>query len=117
MPREVPLSKVPDGAVLAADVFDGHGNVLLSQGTRLTRAHVQLIERRGIRSVLVVGDDEPAPLAAPAAAEAAPAGRLPREEVLARHAAAFSRVGGAGLAEAVRRTSRAHLEAGNLPPG
>ena len=114
MPTEVPLSEVPDGAVLAADVFDGHGNVLLSKGTRLTRAHAQLIERRGIRTVVVVPEAE-AP--APGPEGSTPVDRQALEQILDRHAAAFSRAQGHPLAEAIGRASRTYLQAGNLPPG
>jgi hypothetical protein len=70
MPREVAFSEIPDGAVLAADVFDGDGNVLLAKGTRLTRAHAQLIERRGVRPVMVVGEADALAGEAPAAVRA-----------------------------------------------
>ena len=112
MPVNLPLGKVADGAVLAADVLDAQGNVLLARGTQLTRAHLQLIERRSIAAVLVATAEE---LAAAGGGAAAPdAGRL--AEVLARHDRVFAKAGDGQLMQAIRRASRAEISRGGLPP-
>lgn len=111
MAAERALAEVKDGDVLAEDLLDGHDNVLLAAGTRLTRAHLELAERRGVAAlkVLTAQDAERAagPGAPDSAAVAAALERLDR---------VFAKVRGRELMEAIRAAARAHLEAGNLPP-
>ena len=54
MPAEVDIKSVEDGAILADDVLDARGNVLLTARTQITRAHLSLIGRRGITAVSVM---------------------------------------------------------------
>jgi hypothetical protein len=114
MPAEVPTGKVEDGAVLAADVLDARGNVLLANGTQLTRAHLSLMERRGIKAVTVRTPED----AAPGSDQPSPEERAARvRELLAAQERVFSKIGEDPLLGAVYRAARAHIEAGNLPPG
>ena len=113
MPAEVKLADVGDGASLGADVLDARGNVLLAAGTRLTRAHLSLLERRGIESVTVVLPEEFE--GARAGSGEVVAAELAR--ALERQERAFAKVRGRPLMETIYRAARAHLEAGNLPQG
>ena len=114
MPVEDQLAEVRDGIVLAADVLDGRGNVLLASGTRLTRAHLQILERRGLRAVTVTTPEDRA-----RAEQGAPGAADPAviAEMLARQERTFAKVRGQALMETIYRAARAHLERGNLPPG
>jgi hypothetical protein len=112
MPIEVSLNEVQEGAVLATDVLDARENVLLAAGTTLTRAHISLIGRRGIKSVKVKGDqDQDAPEDGPTNDPAKIA------DALQRHEHVFSKVGNRPIMVAIQRAARSHLESGNLPPG
>jgi hypothetical protein len=51
--REVAIHEMRPGQVLAADVFDERGGLLLSKGMQLTGDHVELLERRGVLTVAV----------------------------------------------------------------
>jgi len=112
MPVEVSLNEVQEGAVLAVDVLDARENVLLAAGTTLTRAHISLIGRRGIKSVKIKGDQD----------EDAPEGGLTADpakiaDALAQHQRIFSKVADRPIMAAIQRAARSHLESGNLPPG
>jgi uncharacterized phage protein gp47/JayE len=54
--RQVDLDNAADGMVLAAQVVDGQGNVLLANGTVLAAPLLNALRRRGIDSVRVVDD-------------------------------------------------------------
>jgi hypothetical protein len=88
--------------------------VLLAGGTRLTRAHVQTLERRGVRAVSVTAPEDRPPPAPGAPAAADPAAVA---EMLARQERTFAKVRGQPLMDAIYRAAREHLERGNLPPG
>ena len=109
----VDLDRTGDGAVLAADVLDARRNVLLSAGTQLTKAHLALLRRRGIRtvSVLAVSDTPAGP-----AGESAD-GATRQAALLERQAEVFSMVLDRPLMSAIFEAASAHLRAGNLPPG
>ncbi len=113
MPAEVKLRDVQDGAVLAEDVLDARGNALLTAGTRLTRAHISLIGRRGVKAVTVMGPEDLQK------AEEEEEGVDPHRlaDALADQQRAFALIGEDPLMAAIYRAARAHLEAGNLPPG
>ncbi len=112
MPAEVDLENIQEGAVLAADVLDARDNVLLSSGTQLTKAHISLIRRRGIASVILASpDDQKAGGALGAVDPARIAAALKQQEGV------FSKAADNPLMAAVYRAVRTHLEAGNLPPG
>jgi len=113
MAVDADLDAVTDGAVLAADVLDGRQNVLLAAGTRLTAAHIALLRRRGVRWVKIQALPE-AP-DAPAAKPEPARDRL--AELLVRQDKVFAKVGDDPLMAALHRAARAHLQAGNLPPG
>ncbi len=109
----VDLDRTGDGAVLAADVLDARRNVLLSAGTQLTKAHIALLRRRGIRTVTVVAVSE-----APAGSAGERAGGADRlAALLARQAEVFSQVLDRPLMAVIFAAASAHLRAGNLPPG
>ena len=55
--REIAIHEMRPGQVLAADVFDERGGLLLSKGMRLTGDHVELLERRGVLTVGIVDDN------------------------------------------------------------
>jgi hypothetical protein len=112
MPTEVALNNVQDGAVLAADVLDARENVLLTSGTRLTSAHISLIKRRGIRSVIVRTPEDPAP--AETGSEEDTAARV--AELLERQKRVFVRALEAPRMDSIYRAARAHIRSGNLPP-
>ena len=106
---EKQLADVAEGAVLAADVLDAHGDVLLASGTGLTSSHLQLLRRRGVASVSVYSEDELPPRPGQLAA-AQLAACLERQEQV------FSKVRGNPRMEALYQAARAHLASGNLPP-
>jgi hypothetical protein len=109
MPVEKQLGEISDGEVLAADVLDAQGSILLAQGTRLTRAHLQLLERRAIMSVSVLLPEDAG--AGPGGADAA---RL--VECLARQEQVFSKVRQNPRMEAIYQAARHCLIGGHLPP-
>ena len=55
--KQVELDDAVAGMVLADDVLDGQGGVLLPQKTALTDALLTSLRRRGIDTVYVVNDD------------------------------------------------------------
>ncbi|CAH2030363.1 hypothetical protein [Trichlorobacter ammonificans] len=80
----VAVDNLEVGMVLAADVLDRNGRMLLGAGAELNRKHLVIFRTWGIAEVQIVGDDsneEPAgPLPAeidPAAVEAAQERLLP----------------------------------------
>lgn len=54
--REVPLAQATNGAVLARDLADDHGTVLLAQGAVLTPASLAALCRRHIEQCWVVAE-------------------------------------------------------------
>jgi hypothetical protein len=54
--RQVDLDDAADGMVLAAEVVDGQGNVLLASGTVLAAPVLNALRRRGIDGVRIVDD-------------------------------------------------------------
>jgi hypothetical protein len=54
--KQVDLDDATAGMVLAADVLDHQGSVLLPQGAPLTEALLRSMHRRGIDSVPIVDD-------------------------------------------------------------
>ena len=55
--KEIAIHGIAPGQVLAADVFDDRGGLLLSRGMRLAPDHVELLERRGVLTVSIVDGD------------------------------------------------------------
>lgn len=58
--KEIAIHEITGGEVLAADVMDEGGALLLSSGAMLDSTHVELLERRGILTVRIIepdGDD------------------------------------------------------------
>jgi hypothetical protein len=109
MPRVVSLDEIRGGALLAVDVLDARGHVLLSAGASLTGAHVSLLRRRGIESVTVRSEEDRAGGdSAPDPARVA--------QVLEQLDRNFTGLEDNAIMSAVHRAARAHLEAGNLPP-
>lgn len=104
MAVEKKLVEVEDGAVLAADVVDAHGAVLLARGSVMSRERIAMLERRGVVAVMVD---------APAAGGVA--GQLV-QVCLERQERVFSKVRGSARMSAVYQAARAHIERGNLPP-
>lgn len=89
--KQVDLDDAAAGMVLAADVLDHQGSVLLPNGAALTEALLRSMRRRGIDSVPIVDDAvDPALLAAE------------RERVAVRLAQLF-RQPGPGRADALLR--------------
>ena len=54
--REIAIHAIAPGQVLAADVFDDRGGLLLSKGMALSSEHIELLERRGVLTVAIVDD-------------------------------------------------------------
>jgi len=52
--REIAIHEIAGGEVLAADVTDESGNLLLSSGSALDHTHVEVLERRGVLAVKIV---------------------------------------------------------------
>ncbi len=109
MPVEKQLADIQDGDVLAEDVLDARGGVLLGKGTKLTRAHLQLLERRAVTAASVALPGEEG--AGPASVDAA---RL--AQCLERQERVFAKVRTEARMEAIYQTARQHLTGGNLPP-
>ena len=64
MGKAISIDEISDGMVLSGDAQTPDGNVLLSAGTSLTGRHKSLLEKRGIKQVLIVedeGEDAPEP--------------------------------------------------------
>jgi len=57
--REIAIHAIAPGQVLAADVVDDRGGLLLSKGMTLSTEHVELLERRGVLTVAIVDDAAP----------------------------------------------------------
>lgn len=64
--RRLPASRLLPGAVLAADVVDDEGRVLVRAGTTLTATALELIQLAGVREVAVVWEPGVAAPARPA---------------------------------------------------
>ncbi|MHC4917617.1 MAG: hypothetical protein ACYTGB_19245 [Planctomycetota bacterium] len=112
MPVEVALRQVTDGTVLAEEVVDARGNVLLAAGTQLTKAHISLMQRRGVKSLTIVVPDDPAPVAREEGVDPASI-----ETCLRNHDRLFASAAKTPLMEVIRKASRAHIEAGHVPAG
>jgi hypothetical protein len=54
--KQVSLEDAAAGMVLAAEVCDRQGNVLLAQGTELSDTLLRALERRGVDSVRIEDD-------------------------------------------------------------
>ena len=57
MMKEIAIHAIAPDQILAADVFDDRGGLLLSKGVRLSVDHAELLERRGVLTVSIVGGD------------------------------------------------------------
>lgn len=55
--KQVAIDDAGAGMVLAAEVRDGQGNVLLAEGAALTDALLAALRRRGVESVRIEGDE------------------------------------------------------------
>ena len=54
--QTIALDAAQAGMVLAVDLRDGHGNLLLPQGGVLTDAMLQALQRHGVVSLEIVGE-------------------------------------------------------------
>jgi hypothetical protein len=54
--KQVAIDDAGAGMVLASEVRDGQGNVLLAEGATLTDALLSALRRRGVESVRIEGD-------------------------------------------------------------
>jgi hypothetical protein len=54
--KEIAIHAIGPGQILAADVFDDRGGLLLSKGMTLSSEHVELLERRGVLTVAIDDD-------------------------------------------------------------
>jgi hypothetical protein len=86
----VALSDAEAGMVLATDLKDAGGAVLLPAGTALSAASLKSLERRGVEEVSVVADEPPETDAQKEAERLRKLGRLER---LFRHSAASGATG------------------------
>ncbi|GEM_PF-5917133 len=104
VPAELlPLDKVSPGAVLAADVKDAKGNMLVGEGRILTEEWIKRLQGRSITHVKVraVGDSSSV---APSVAPAGNDRRLKRLEAM------FSKVAAEPLMQALAASARQILE-------
>jgi hypothetical protein len=62
--KQIALEQAGVGAVLAADVLDGQGSVLVAKGTELTGPVLRALERRGIDRLRVRDENVPPELLA-----------------------------------------------------
>lgn len=85
MPRITPLDALHPGDVLAADVADRSGRLILGRGRTLTERHIEIFRSWGIAQVDLMADGEDE-AAAPgsAALKAARAAVLPQFDGLPR---------------------------------
>ena len=86
----IPLSDAEAGMVLAADLRDGGGAVLLPAGTALSASSLKSLERRGVEEVSVVAEE---PAESDEQKEAERLRRLARLERLFRHSAGSGATG------------------------
>ncbi len=56
--KEVPVDQIREGDVLAADVRDMRGGVLLTRGLRLGKRHATLLKRREVKTVRVLTPED-----------------------------------------------------------
>lgn len=56
--KKILIENIEDGMILAREVCGSNGNVLLSQGTRLSTALGHRLQNWGIPSVFVEGEEE-----------------------------------------------------------
>lgn len=54
----MPVDSLEEGMVLAADVLDRNGRMLLGAGAELTRKHLMTFKTWGVDRVVVVGGEE-----------------------------------------------------------
>ncbi len=55
--KEIAVHAIASGQILAADVFDDSGGLLLSKEMSLSPDHIELLERRGVLTVSIVDGD------------------------------------------------------------
>ena len=55
--KEIAIHAIASGQILAADVFDDSGGLLLSKEMSLSPDHIELLERRGVLTVSIVDGD------------------------------------------------------------
>jgi len=109
MPVEKKLAEVPEGRCSPPTFLDAHGDVLLAKGTALTRAHLQLLQRRAVAAVSLLAPGEPPP---------GPGGLDPAQVTasLGRQERVFSKVRGGPRMEALYQAARATWPAGTCRP-
>ena len=56
--KEIPIDDIREGDVLAGDVRDMRGDILLTRGLKLARRHAALLRRREIKTVRVLTPEE-----------------------------------------------------------
>jgi hypothetical protein len=82
--REIAIHELRDGQILAGDVFDERGGLLLSAGMALSPEHVELLERRGVLTVKIAEADEGEGPADQAPGGGGPGGGAPGEDEFAK---------------------------------
>lgn len=63
-PRQIPVSEIELGMVLASPAMTPDGQVLLREGTVLNERHRTMLAGRSIEQILVESEDEEAPAGA-----------------------------------------------------
>jgi hypothetical protein len=53
------IEGIQPGMTLAEAIRDRHGNVMLTEGTTLTEAHLAALRQRGVASALIVAEQAP----------------------------------------------------------
>lgn len=58
--RQLSLDEAEAGMLIATDLKDGNGNILLPSGASLTDSSIKSLMRRGVTDISIVGDEAPA---------------------------------------------------------
>lgn len=106
--EEVSIQQLRDGQVLAEDLVDPGGEVLLSKGSPVGRNLIPLLERRGVLTVKIEDELDSGPLGGPGAEEASGTGDI--GVALSRLDHMFEGMGDDPLMRAIYRAARGMLE-------
>lgn len=71
--RRIPVQNIQDGMVLAEEVMDDHGEVLLNIGDRLHKTYSSKLEAWGVKEIAVEGVEPTSP------EESSPQWELPKD--------------------------------------
>ena len=107
--HRIPISGIEDGMVLAVEVLDERGGMLLSAGDRLRKSYTRKLRAWGVKEVTVAGEDS-APDEPDERSGEMPA--LPvemKERILRKISHRYEKVGDEPLMKKLMRLSQKHV--------